>query len=162
MNLDDGTRFVTQHGGRSQQQASSDKHTNEEVVTITQSEAELIYPEGGVEAWCVVLGGFCAMTGAFGVVNTAAVFQSYFSENQLRNHSASEIGWIFSLYLFILYFVGIQVGPIFDRHGPRLLVALGSLLLVASMLLLGLCSGNNIPPFTQSKMILSRVQSSIK
>ena len=141
MTPQDGNEFTPQHGMGSQIQLSSNKQSNEEVVTIARSESELTYPEGGVEGWCVVLGAFCAMTGAFRVVNTAAVFQSYFSENQLRDYSASEIRWIFSLYLFILYFVGIQVGPVFDRHGPRLLVGIGSLLLVASLFLLGLCSG---------------------
>ncbi|EAA30793.1 MFS monocarboxylate transporter [Neurospora crassa OR74A] len=96
------------------------------------------FPEGGLQGWLVVFGSFCAMISVFGLINSAAVFESYFSTHQLVNHSASEIGWIFSLYLFIVFFVGIQVGPIFDRHGARLLVAVGSLLVVLSLMLLSL------------------------
>ncbi|CCF37936.1 hypothetical protein CH063_09153, partial [Colletotrichum higginsianum] len=70
--------------------------------------SELTFPEGGWQAWLVVFGSFCAMLSVFGLINSAAVFESYFSENQLADHSSSENGWIFSLYLCIVYFVGIQ------------------------------------------------------
>ncbi|KAK0721210.1 major facilitator superfamily domain-containing protein [Apiosordaria backusii] len=88
------------------------------------------FPEGGVQGWLVVLGSFCAMLSLYGLINSAAVFESYFSTNQLKDHSPSEIGWIFSLYLFIVFFVGVQVGPIFDRYGSRVIVAVGCLMIV--------------------------------
>ncbi|KAK3305692.1 major facilitator superfamily domain-containing protein [Chaetomium strumarium] len=97
------------------------------------------FPEGGVTGWLVVLGSFSAMLSLFGLINSAAVFESYFSTHQLADKTASEIGWIFSLYLFIVFFVGIQVGPIFDHFGARLLVAVGSLLIVLSLVLLSFC-----------------------
>ncbi|CAI0652884.1 unnamed protein product [Colletotrichum noveboracense] len=96
-------------------------------------------PSGGLSAWLVVFGSFCAMLSVFGLINSAAVFESYFSEHQLADHSPSEIGWIFSLYLFIVFFVGIQVGPLFDAYGPRGLVVAGGLCISASLLLLSLC-----------------------
>ncbi|UPL02934.1 hypothetical protein LCI18_013868 [Fusarium solani-melongenae] len=103
--------------------------------------ADLEFPEGGLQAWLVVFGSFCAMLSVFGLINTAAVFESYFSKNQLRDYSASEIGWIFSLYVFIVFFVGIQVGPIFDKYGPRVPVATGGLLITGSLLALSACEG---------------------
>jgi diphthamide biosynthesis protein 2 len=108
------------------------------------------FPEGGVKGWLVVLGSFCAMLSLFGLINSAAVFESYFSTNQLVENTPSEIGWIFSLYLFIVFFVGIQVGPIFDRFGARALVAVGSLLIVLSLLLLSWCD-RKCPPFCTMK-----------
>ncbi|ROT36548.1 riboflavin transporter MCH5 [Sodiomyces alkalinus F11] len=107
--------------------------------TLARVETNLDFPEGGLAAWLVVFGSFCAMLSVFGLINTAAVFESYFSTNQLADYSSSEIGWIFSLYLFIVFFVGIQVGPIFDKHGPRIVVPLGGLLISASLLMLGVC-----------------------
>ncbi|OTB07496.1 hypothetical protein M426DRAFT_317802 [Hypoxylon sp. CI-4A] len=98
-----------------------------------------VFPEGGLEAWLVVLGSFCAMISVYGIINVSAVFESYFSTHQLAAYDSSAIGWIFSVYLFVVFFAGIQVGPIFDRYGPRYLVAVGSVLVVASQLLLGLC-----------------------
>ncbi|KAI0123215.1 major facilitator superfamily domain-containing protein [Xylariales sp. AK1849] len=111
-----------------------------EVTSSDQdADSDLTFPEGGARAWLVVLGSFCAMLSVYGVINTSAVFESYFSTNQLAEYDSSTIGWIFSVYLFIVFFAGIQVGPVFDRHGPRVLVAVGSLLTVASQLILGLC-----------------------
>lgn len=107
----------------------------------SEAESDDDFPEGGLEAWLVVLGSFCAMISVYGLINSAAVFESYFTTHQLAGYDSSTIGWIFSTYLFMVFFAGIQVGPVFDRHGPRLLVAVGSLLVVASQLLLGLCEG---------------------
>ncbi|KAG5748249.1 hypothetical protein H9Q70_009091 [Fusarium xylarioides] len=42
------------------------------------------------------------------------------------------------LYLFLVFFVGVLVGPVFDRFGPRLLVAGGCFLIVLSLMILGL------------------------
>ncbi|KAG8163361.1 hypothetical protein KVR01_006658 [Diaporthe batatas] len=107
---------------------------------MSTSSSALTFPEGGLQGWLAVAGSFCAMLSVFGLINSSAVFESYFSEHQLAHHSASEIGWIFSIYLFCVFFVGIQVGPIFDRCGARWLVAVGSLLIVLSLMLLGLCT----------------------
>ncbi|KAI9803556.1 MAG: hypothetical protein M1825_001899 [Sarcosagium campestre] len=98
------------------------------------------YPEGGLQAWKVVFGSFCGMLGAFGLANSIGTFQAYISENQLKEYTADQIGWIFSLYIFLAFFCGVQIGPVFDARGPRLLVLVGSINLVLTMMLLGLCS----------------------
>ncbi|KAF0316076.1 MFS monocarboxylate [Colletotrichum asianum] len=103
-------------------------------------EEPLAYPEGGLQGWCVVLGSFCAMVSVFGLPNTAAVFESYFSENQLSEYSPSQLGWIFSIYLFVLFLFGILAGPAFDRYGHRGLVAAGSLAMIASLEILSFCT----------------------
>ncbi|RSL48389.1 hypothetical protein CEP53_009548 [Fusarium sp. AF-6] len=74
----------------------------------------------------------------YGLINTSAVFESDFKTHQLKDYSYSQIGWIFSLYLFLVFLVGVQVGPIFDRFGPRVLVAAGCTLIVLSLMLLSL------------------------
>jgi diphthamide biosynthesis protein 2 len=115
--------------------------THAELARPSSAATTIDFPEGGVTGWLVVLGSFSAMLSLFGLINSAAVFESYFSTHQLAEKTASEIGWIFSLYLFIVFFVGIQVGPIFDHFGARLLVAVGSLLIVLSLVLLSFCDG---------------------
>lgn len=111
------------------------------VQPVASAADELTYPEGGLQGWLVVLGSFCASFSVFGVINTAAVFESYLSEHQLANESKSNIGWIFSTYLFTVYSVGIFVGPCFDRYGPRVLIAIGSMLMVAGPMTLSWCKG---------------------
>ncbi|KAJ0123652.1 uncharacterized protein J7T55_012118 [Diaporthe amygdali] len=98
------------------------------------------YPEGGREAWGVVFGSFCLFMSVFGVINTSAVFQWYFLDNQLKEYSPSEVGWIFSTYLFVVYFVGLGVGPVFDQQGAGGLVFVGSSFMVASPFILSSCT----------------------
>lgn len=110
----------------------------QEPVTIEKNEspdqAEAHdFPEGGLRAWLVVLGSFSGMTASFGVLNSAGTFQVYLSMNQLAHESPSAVGWIFSLYAFLTFFCGVQIGPIFDAYGPRWLVVAGTVCLVGGM-----------------------------
>ncbi|KAJ4366305.1 hypothetical protein N0V83_007941 [Neocucurbitaria cava] len=106
----------------------------------SDSNDEVTYPEGGLKAWLVVLGSFMGLVSALGMMNSVGVYHSYIAENQLRDYSESTISWIFSLYVFLSFFCGLQIGPIFDAHGPKLLVLAGSILICASNLLLGECT----------------------
>ena len=99
-----------------------------------------VYPEGGFQAWLCVLGSFCGLMSALGLMNTIGTYQAYISTHQLQSQSDSAIGWIFGVYAFLAFFCGIQIGPIFDAKGPRWLVLAGSILLMATYLLLGVCT----------------------
>lgn len=72
----------------------------------------LVFPDGGWRAWSVVLGSWCAMVPSFGLMNTLGVFEAWLADHQLRGYSKASIGWIFSLYMFFLYFGSVQVGKI--------------------------------------------------
>lgn len=70
----------------------------------------MTYPDGGLQAWLVVLGSWACMISSMGLLNTMAVLQARLSENELRHLPESTIGWILSSYAFFLYFCGAQVG----------------------------------------------------
>ena len=95
---------------------------------------ENTYPEGGLCAWLVVLGSFSGMVASFGNLNSAGTFQAYLSTHQLVQENPSAIGWIFSIYAFLTFFCGVQIGPVFDAYGPRWLVFAGSVLLFGGMM----------------------------
>ncbi|KAM5472094.1 hypothetical protein MferCBS49748_001542 [Microsporum ferrugineum] len=99
-----------------------------------------IYPEGGLEAYLVVFGCFLCLFGSFGLVNAIGTFQAYLSENQLKEHDQSTISWIFGVFSFLIFFGGLQIGPIFDAKGPKGLVLIGSTLVVGSLIALGFCT----------------------
>jgi hypothetical protein len=101
---------------------------------------DVVYPEGGLRAWLVVLGSFCGMLAAFGFMNTIGVFQAYLSNNQLKEFNESTIGWIFSVYVFLSFFGGLQIGPMFDAKGPFWLILSGAVLLPVSVLLMSFCT----------------------
>ncbi|KIX04523.1 uncharacterized protein Z518_05393 [Rhinocladiella mackenziei CBS 650.93] len=99
-----------------------------------------IYPEGGREAWLCVFGSFCGLMSALGMMNTLGTYQAYLSIHQLHGHTESTIGWIFGIYAFLSFFLGIQIGPVFDAKGPRWLVLAGSVFMLATHLLMGICN----------------------
>ncbi|KAI1128567.1 major facilitator superfamily domain-containing protein [Nemania abortiva] len=102
---------------------------------IVADDEESSYPEGGPQAWLVVLGAWCAMIPSMGLLNTLAILQAWVSENELDGLPESTVGWIFSTYAFFLYFTGAQTGPIFDAYPVRLLVIPGSIGIAASVFL---------------------------
>ncbi|KAL4784147.1 major facilitator superfamily domain-containing protein [Aspergillus varians] len=93
------------------------------------------YPEGGFQAWLVVLGAWCAMVPSMGLLNSLGTLHAWTSSHQLRDYSESSIGWIYGAYAFFLYVAGAQVGPIFDCYGPLYVIVPGSIGMVASLLL---------------------------
>ncbi|KAJ5649179.1 uncharacterized protein N7484_002902 [Penicillium longicatenatum] len=98
------------------------------------------YPEGGWNAWSVVLGSWMASFSTIGMMNSLGIFQTYLEEHHLREYSSGKIGCILGVYSFHAFFCGIQVGPIFDAKGPRILVACGGIGTVLFMILLGFCT----------------------
>ncbi|KAJ7673772.1 major facilitator superfamily domain-containing protein [Mycena polygramma] len=105
-----------------------------------EGNVEITYPEGGFAAWSVAVGSWCSMMAGLGLVNSVGVFQAYVSTTVLPTYSADAIGWIFGLYVFVSYFCGVQIGPIFDARGPRELMFAGSICLVASTFALSYCT----------------------
>jgi MFS family permease len=110
------------------------------------------YPEGGLRAWLVVFGSWCALFASLGIMNTLGTFQAFLTTHQLSNYNESTIGWIFSVHTFMAWFGGIFIGPLFDKYGPKTLVLLGSVCVVVSMILLGLCRGEKSEKYHKSSM----------
>lgn len=77
------------------------------------------FPDGGLRAWLVVLGGFCCLFVSFGWINCKynssfqtklqltmtgiGVFQTYYETNLLSSYSSSTVAWISSLETFMMF-----------------------------------------------------------
>lgn len=83
-------------------------------------------PDGGLQAWLVVLGGFCTVFASFGWINCEydpaawrpsfintpttntlsgiGIFQNYYQSDQLASYSPSTVAWIPSTETFIMFF----------------------------------------------------------
>lgn len=122
---------------------------NEVSIRPNQSEDAPItdVPDGGLKAWLVVVGAYLALFSSFGVVNAYGVFQEYYTTTLLPNASPSVISLIGSLQLFILYGLSPLIGKLFDTYGPNILLPLGSLIIVASMMLLSICQAGETYQF---------------
>lgn len=133
-----------------QQQRSSNANDDQDQESLTdvasgrlqhlEKETYNDFPEGGWEAWGVVLGSWCAMTASMGISNSIGYLQAWLSTNQLSNYTEAQVSWIFSVFSFLLFFGGVQVGPIFDSYGIKWLLVPGCTGLVASLVILSVCT----------------------
>ncbi|KAI0364210.1 monocarboxylate permease [Pilatotrama ljubarskyi] len=112
----------------------------EDPSALPPESQELEYvPDGGREAWTVVLGSSLALFASAGMINSYGTFQNYYETTLLPSSSSSVISLIGSLQVFFLYFLGTLAGRVFDAYGTRVLIPLGSFLCVISLMLLSLC-----------------------
>ena len=59
-------------------------------------------PNGGLTAWLQVAGGFMIFFNTWRLINTFAVFQTYYESGALFTESSSTISWIGSIQCFLL------------------------------------------------------------
>jgi hypothetical protein len=112
-----------------------------QATAVSSASYEESFPEGGWQAWLVVLGAWFALMSAMGLMNTIAIFQAYTLSHQLKGHSEGTVGWIFSIYTFLAFFCGVYIGPVFDKYGPRWLVIAGCITTVTGVVCMSFCKG---------------------
>ncbi|KAF7782749.1 hypothetical protein Agabi119p4_2125 [Agaricus bisporus var. burnettii] len=99
------------------------------------------YPDGGLRAWSVVLGGmstFCS----YGYICAFGVYQDYYTRVYMTAHSASTISWIGAVDSFLTISTGLVVGRLFDRGYCLHLLYGGSLLEALSLFMLSFVKPN--------------------
>lgn len=104
-------------------------------------EQEDIFPgdRGDTEAWWVLYGVFMALFPAFGFMVSIGTLQDYWGTHQLAAYTARDIGWIPSVFVYLSLALGLWVGPLFDRYGPRWFLLFGSILYTVMIFLLAEC-----------------------
>ncbi|KAJ5179566.1 hypothetical protein N7492_002776 [Penicillium capsulatum] len=102
------------------------------------------YPEGDLKAWSVVLGAWCAVAPAMGLLDSLGTLHAWTSTHQLKDYSESSIGLIYGVYTFFLFLGGAQFGIIL--HRPLYVVVPGS---VGKVLFLGFLSLSEAPRHIQ-------------
>lgn len=98
------------------------------------------FPDGGMEAWLVVGGGWCALFCTFGLINCVGVFQNYYLTEYLTSYNVSTLSWITSSQVFFMVFFGTVFGRVFDNHGPRWLLWGGMIVYVFGLMMLSLAT----------------------
>lgn len=95
-------------------------------------------PNGGLVAWLHVLGGFCLFFNTWGILNTFGIYQTYYETGALFTETSSNISWIGAIQAYMVLVVGFLSGPIFDRGYFRILLLVGSFLVVFGHMMLSL------------------------
>ncbi len=123
-----------------EEKASRIGHTDASREVSQGEDAALeAFPEGGLQAWLCVLGSFFLMMATYGLMLSVGTLQDYWRYNQLKAYTPRDIGWIPSVYVYLCLGLGLWVGPLFDRHGPRVLTILGSILYIIAIFALAEC-----------------------
>lgn len=78
--------------------------------------------------------------GGLGLMNSIGIYQAWISSHQLASVSEGQKAWIFGLYNFMVFFCGLQIGPVFDAYGPAWLMGSALLLYVAAFVAMGYCT----------------------
>ncbi|KAL2166128.1 hypothetical protein VTG60DRAFT_3267 [Thermothelomyces hinnuleus] len=80
-------------------------------------------PDGGLQAWMAVACTHLVVMNTWGVINSFGLFQTYYTTALGR--PPSDISWIGSLQIFLLFFVGALTGRLTDAGYFRHVFALG-------------------------------------
>ncbi|KPM37445.1 hypothetical protein AK830_g9108 [Neonectria ditissima] len=117
---------------------NADNHSDSVTPPEDRNEIPPPPPDGGLRAWCVCLAGHLVFMNTWGWINSFGVFQTYYKE--LLGRTASEISWIGSITVFLLFFVGTLTGRLVDAGYFRLVFATGVMLQVLGVLATSLCT----------------------
>lgn len=85
-------------------------------------------PDGGSKAWITVACASLAIMNTWGFINTYGVFQTHYVTSLSR--PPSDISWIGSIQIFLLFFIGTFTGRLTDAGYFRQVFLLGSTLQV--------------------------------
>ena len=113
---------------------------DEETRSLQQSvrTSEDTPPDGGLDAWLTVLGGWLILFCSFGYVNAFGVYQVYYVRT--LGKTDSQVSWIGSFQLWLLFTAGLAVGKLFDAGHGRTLVVSGAAIYVFCLATLSLCT----------------------
>ncbi|PVF99945.1 MFS general substrate transporter [Serendipita vermifera] len=84
------------------------------IVPATPPEPPKKEVEGEWRGWLTVLGAWCNVFATFGMISSFGVFQDFYARVYLTNYTPSQIGWIGSFQVFLMFFCGIPAGILFD------------------------------------------------
>ncbi|KAJ3578526.1 hypothetical protein NPX13_g2035 [Xylaria arbuscula] len=91
-------------------------------------------------SWLAVGGSFLGLYCTVGYFNAFGVYQEYYRNGLLKDYSQSDISWIGSVAIFLLYIGSPISGILVDRIGPTKLLIIGSVGELVAVFLSSLCS----------------------
>ena len=95
-------------------------------------------PDGGLVAWTQVVMGHFTVFNTWGYISSFGVFQTYYVTT--LNHPPSDISWVGSVQIFLLFFIGTFSGRATDYGLFRVTFLLGSIFQVLGVFMTSLCT----------------------
>ncbi|KAF7943117.1 hypothetical protein EAE96_011059 [Botrytis aclada] len=100
--------------------------TNGTQVTTASWRALGPPPDGGMKAWVQVILSHLVIMNTWGFINSFGVFQTYYVTT--LNRPASDVSWIGSVQIFLLFFVGTFTGRLTDAGYFRSVFLIGTVI----------------------------------
>ena len=97
-------------------------------------------PDGGLMAWAHAIAGHLISFNVQGLNMSFGIFQSYYQNVMMPEKTPSQIAWIGSIQVFLVFFMGILVSPMMDKGYFRLCFNGGSAILVAGVVATSFCT----------------------
>ncbi|ROV88401.1 hypothetical protein VPNG_10295 [Cytospora leucostoma] len=95
-------------------------------------------PDGGSQAWLQVLIAHLVIFNTWGYINSFGVFQTYYIST--LNQSPSDISWIGSVQVFLLFFIGTFAGRATDAGYFRHTFVVGTILILLGVFMTSICT----------------------
>ncbi|TFY59369.1 hypothetical protein EVJ58_g5825 [Rhodofomes roseus] len=112
--------------------------TNLNTPLTPAAQSDQVIPDGGLWAWLAVIGGALVQFCTFGYSSSFGVYQAYYVLE--GGFSSSDASWVGSLQFFLLFFMGLPAGKLFDAGYFRHMQVAGTLLYVFSLFMLSLAN----------------------
>ncbi|KAJ5114618.1 hypothetical protein NUU61_000377 [Penicillium alfredii] len=95
-------------------------------------------PDGGFQAWSQVALAHFVIFNTWGYINSFGVFQTYYT--QTLGHPPSDISWVGSIQIFLLFFIGTFSGRATDAGYFKFILAVGAILECFCIFMTSLCT----------------------
>lgn len=95
-------------------------------------------PDGGLRAWTQVALGHLIIFNTWGYINSFGVFQNYYTT--ALDRAPSDISWVGSIQIFLLFFIGTFSGRATDAGYFRFILTVGATLECFCIFMTSLCT----------------------
>jgi len=95
-------------------------------------------PDGGFKAWTQVALAHLVIFNTWGYINSFGVFQAYYTET--LGHPPSDISWVGSIQIFLLFFIGTFSGRATDAGFFKFTWTVGATLELVCIFMTSLCT----------------------
>ncbi|KAI0081372.1 MFS general substrate transporter [Panus rudis PR-1116 ss-1] len=113
-----------------------DSPESKDIERVQVGDPQIEVPDGGLRAWMSVAGGWIITFCTFGYIQSFGVYEDLYVLSGAG--SPTNIAWIGSFQLFMIFVMGLPAGKLFDMGYFHHLEICGSLLLVFSLFMLSL------------------------
>ncbi|CAH0015015.1 unnamed protein product [Clonostachys rhizophaga] len=127
----------------------------DEIRAIKQAERASTSTGSSLSDWTTLLGGFLSLVATGGIGNATGLVQTYWENNQLRDFSSRDIGWIAGTNICLSLFLPVLSGPVYDRYGPLWLMVGGSASFVVGVFVMSFLNSPELPQMTYGLLLLT-------